>query len=373
MATRAGLRRAVRPVSRKLEDVHEHLANESGAVREELTALRGQLQTIDLRDQLTHDHVAGLTARLLSLEARVRVDAEVLGEFARVSGRTVARLDERLDEITSVADGSLFDRLLELDPYFADRAVRTLVGTELAELGPGAAEYLNWATGPTGCAAQAGLAFTPAVTTRHAAGRFDTIWVNERIVEVPYVMGVLGELAVPSRVLDLGACYSTLALSAASLGHRVTALDLHPYPLEHPNLTSVACPVEDWAGPDEAYDVIVALSTVEHLGLGAYGEPAGEPSLDRIVLWRLRPWLAEGGRLVLTVPYGPWQVDGFQRVYDAEHLDVLLTGWKITDQRWYVQDGRMVWARHAGPPMLSSWSATKRAVALVTAFPTGEA
>jgi hypothetical protein len=285
----------------------------------------------------------------------------------------VNRLDDRLDEIASVADGSILDKLLELDPYVADRVIRSLTGTELAALGPGASEYLNWATGMTGPAAQAGLLFTDAITATFRPGGYEPLWVNERILEVPYVMGVLAELTAPSRVLDFGACFSTLALSAASLGHHVTALDLRPYPLRHPNLTAVAVAGELWEGPDEPFDAIVALSTVEHLGLGAYGDAPSRPDLDAVMMARFRTWLGEGGKLVFTAPYGPWQIGSLQRVYDDTHLDALFTGWKITDQRFFVQEDPLVWTPHTGPPPLAPWPDGKRAVVLITAFATGEA
>jgi hypothetical protein len=370
---KSAVKPVVRPVSRRLEDLHEHLDNDSVSTQRHLSTIQGQLDVIDLRDQVTNDHVAALMARLLKLEERVRVDAEVLGEFARVSRRTVDRLDDRLDEIASVADGSFYDKLLQLDPYFADRAIGGLTDTDLHALGPGAAEYLNWAIGLTGPAAQAGLLFTDPVTTTYRPGGYEPVWVNERIVEVPYALGVLAELAAPSRVLDFGACFSTFALSAASLGHHVTALDLHPYPLRHPNLTVVTAAGEDWEGPEQPFDAIVALSTVEHLGLGAYGDSPSGPGLDAVLMSRFRTWLGEGGKLVFTAPYGPWEVGSFQRVYDDAHLDALFTGWKIADQRFYVQEDPLVWMPHAGPPALSPWHGTKRAVVLITAFATGEA
>jgi hypothetical protein len=352
----------VRPVSRKLEDLHEHLDNDTDTTQRRLSTIQEQLDVIDLRDQVTNDHVGALMARLLTLEERVRVDADVLGEFARVSRRTVNRLDERLDEIASVADGSIFDRLLELDPYFADSALRGLTDTELHALGPGAAEYLNWATGTGGPAAQAGLRFTDPVTGAFRNGGYDAVRVNERIVEVPYALGVLAELTAPSRVLDVGACSSTFALSAACLGHRVTALDRRPYPLSHPNLTVVVA-AGDWKGPEQPFDAIVALSGIDH--------PA--PDLDAGVLSRFRGWLGEGGKLVFTAPYGPSRQAASQRVHDLAHLDELFAGWKLSDQRFYVQDDPLVWMPHAGPPPLSPWPDGRRAAVLITAFPTGEA
>jgi hypothetical protein len=47
---------------------------------------------------------------------------------------------------------------------------------------------------------------------------------DSRIVELPFAFGVLGRLSPPARVLVIDGAESTFALSAASLGYRVTVI-----------------------------------------------------------------------------------------------------------------------------------------------------
>jgi hypothetical protein len=161
---------------------------------------------------------------------------------------------------------------------------------------------------------------------------------------VPYVISsVLSDIAPGGRVLDFGATESTVSLSLASLGYRVTALDSRGYPLEHPNLTVVKSLVEDWEGPAEPFDRIIAISAIEHVGIGHYDEDESDRVDDRGLIALFRRWLAAGKLLTVTVPYGTWGVDDVQRTYDDRHLDALFEGWEIVERRMFSRTSPTVW------------------------------
>jgi SAM-dependent methyltransferase len=232
-------------------------------------------------------------------------------------------------------------------------------GRRLADLSAPVAGALNWAEGPDGYAAQAGVWFNPPVPVEHRAGGAGILLVNERIVEQPFVFAQVG--AAPQRILDLGGAESTVALSLATLGHAVTVVDPRGYPVAHPNLTVAPVRLEDHA-PSEPYDVAVALSAVEHFGLGHY--EAGPPSQDdRAALAQLRELVRPGGRLVLTVPFAAEaSANAFQRVYDLAGLNALLGGWRLEERRAAWQVERTQWRLGTCEEPLGA-----RGVALVTA------
>ncbi|MBA2348906.1 MAG: DUF268 domain-containing protein [Solirubrobacterales bacterium] len=129
----------------------------------------------------------------------------------------------------------------------------------------------------------------------------------------------------------MGGSESTVALSLATLGHQVMVVDPRGYPVEHPNLTVCAERLEDHA-PARPYDVAVALSAVEHFGLGHYAGGEGAVG-DRAAVARLLELVEPGGRLLLTVPFAAEaSVDDFQRVYDLPGLHTLLTGWQVEER-----------------------------------------
>jgi hypothetical protein len=205
------------------------------------------------------------------------------------------------------------------------------------------ANLVNHANGHRGFAAQAGLWFNPAATIELSEGSAHLAAINERIVELPFALGALARLKPPARILDIGSAESTFPLSAASLGYRVTALDLRPLPYSHPNLESFAGRFEDWSPGPERFDAAFLISTIEHFGLGAYGEPIIDNGADRMVLVRLAELLSDEGFLVLTTPYGPRHVDALERTYDDETLDALLEGWTVLERRTVLRRDEQTW------------------------------
>ncbi|MEJ7894724.1 MAG: methyltransferase domain-containing protein [Solirubrobacteraceae bacterium] len=299
-----------------------------------------------LRDRLTR--AAGWPGRRL-LDQRV---LWLVGLVEDRLGRSDVTVHDRLGDLDRLARAQLQGLgFLELESGAP--------GRRLAELSAPLAGALNWADGPGGYAAQAGLWFNPPVPVEHRAGAVGVLLVNERVVEQPFVFAEVG--AAPRRVLDLGGAESTVALSLATLGHDVTVVDPRGYPVAHPNLTEAAVRLEDHE-PAAPYDVAVALSAVEHFGLGHY--ESGPPSQDdHAALARLRELVRPGGRLVLSVPFAARaSVDAFQRVYDAAGLAELLAGWRVERRLAAWQTERTEWRLGSCEEPLA-----ERGVALVTA------
>ena len=279
---------------------------------------------------------------------------------------TVHAIDARLGS-EDLARPTLHDRLDDLDRMGRDTLAGLgwrdvpAPGGGLAALDAPRAEYLNWATGPDGYASQGAVWFNPPVPVHHVAGGVEPLLVNERIVEQPFVFGALAGLAPPARILDVGGSESTVCLSLATLGHRVTVVDPRPYPLAHPNLVHAACRLDELAVPAQRFDAAVVLSAVEHFGLEHYGLERSDPRADLAALARLRELVSPGGLLVLTVPFGAAaSVDDFQRVYDEAGLAELLDGWELRASTRVGRTDRLTWE-------LGRSSRERHGVALVVA------
>ena len=250
---------------------------------------------------------------------------------------TVHEIDARLGS-EDLARPTIHDRLDDLDRMGRDMLAGLgwrdvpAPGAALAQLDAPRAEFLNWAGGPDGYAAQAGMWFNPPVPVHHAAGAVEPLLVNERIAEQPFVFGALAGLAAPARIVDVGGSESTVGLSLATLGHRVTVVDPRLHPLAHPNLEQAACRLDELPDPQQRFDAALALSAVEHFGLEHYGLDWSDERADRAAVARLRELVVPGGLLVLTVPFAERaSVDGFQRIYDEDGLGELLAGWEVRE------------------------------------------
>ncbi|MBI4342991.1 MAG: DUF268 domain-containing protein [Candidatus Omnitrophica bacterium] len=163
---------------------------------------------------------------------------------------------------------------------------------------------------------------------------------TERIVEVPFV---LRHLTLPkgSAIADFGCTESPLALHLANAGYQVTGIDLRPYPFDHPNLRTIQGDVLGGVLPGGAFDAAICLSTIEHVGLDAYGGRLMADG-DLRVMRELRRSLRTGGTLLLTVPYGCGRLPG-SRVYDRDRLSALLEGFAVDAEEYYYKQAGRHW------------------------------
>lgn len=170
--------------------------------------------------------------------------------------------------------------------------------------------------------------------------------MNERIVEVPFVWKHLAALPTGSTVIELGCAQSYLSISMASLGYSVSAVDMVAYDLQHPNFSFRQGDFITMSF-DGLYDAFVAVSVLEHAGLGYYGADAGGGA-DVAIMQKVRKLLREGGMAVITVPFGLPTVickrgEPFQVVYDEPGLAGLFEGFSIEDDRYYYTLDQRVW------------------------------
>ena len=168
-------------------------------------------------------------------------------------------------------------------------------------------------------------------------------YVNERLVELAFVHQHLDTECDGKRALEFGCTKSELALQLASLGYEVDALDLREYGFDHPNLTFIQ---ENLLNLDEreSYDLVTAVSVLEHVGLGAYGENEDEKDLER-VLEQLVNLLKPGGRLLATVPVGIAYRDSFFRSFEPERFVELFDPYpmELEVKRFFKRIDRRYW------------------------------
>lgn len=80
---------------------------------------------------------------------------------------------------------------------------------------------------------------------------------------------------------------------------------------------------------EERFDVALSISSLEHAGLGRYGDPL-DPDADLMAMRDLARLLKPGGRLLVAVPVGAdavvWNA---HRIYGRKRLPRLLDGWRV--------------------------------------------
>lgn len=187
---------------------------------------------------------------------------------------------------------------------------------------------------------------------------------TERVIEYPFVFQNLDRGMHP--ILDIGCCYSRLPIALASRGFRVVGVDFNAYPDRHPNLRAVRGDAALLPFATGSFGVVLAISVIEHIGLGHYGDPTGSAG-DHAAVREISRVLRPGGRALITVPFGRALTDDFKRVYDLPRLHGLLLP-LLTDRIEYALSRDGLWMPATGAEAASiDWNGPDRAVALVVA------
>jgi len=144
---------------------------------------------------------------------------------------------------------------------------------------------------------------------------------SERIIEYPILFQHLKPEA--SRILDFGCVEDLLPIHLASLGYNVTGIDYRPYPFTHRNFDFIQRDILSWDPPNEEFDAVISISTIEHVGLSAYGDPECNDG-DKIAIEKLMRCLRKGGDLIISLPAGKCCIERGMRIYDRQAIEKLV-------------------------------------------------
>jgi SAM-dependent methyltransferase len=150
------------------------------------------------------------------------------------------------------------------------------------------------------------------------AGGGPSVIISEQVIENAFLLRQLD--ASVRKILDFGGYESTLPLALTALGLEVTVVDQRRYPFTAEGLRVIQ---HDILQPLDTvpsdFDVVYSISTIEHVGLGHYGDPTRADG-DRMALAHLWDKVRPGGRLIFSVPAGWPSVQRGYRVYDEPSL-----------------------------------------------------
>jgi len=140
-------------------------------------------------------------------------------------------------------------------------------------------------------------------------------------------------------LFDLGCGKSaTMSIMALERGYNVIAIDLQPITTIHNPNFQFLCGDFFNVKTHIEFDWILNISSIEHFGLCRYGTKKYDENADLRAMAKLRNWLKDHGKMILTVPVGvdhvhrPWH-----RVYGTKRLPLLLDGYFILDEKYWAK------------------------------------
>jgi SAM-dependent methyltransferase len=161
---------------------------------------------------------------------------------------------------------------------------------------------------------------------------------DERAIEIPWA---LARVRPGGRVLDVGTANAEPAYVAALFGRgpaEIVGVDLAE--ADVPGMRTVVADVRELPFDDGAFDLVLCVSTLEHVGRDnrVYGAGAeADPGGIAAALEELRRVLASDGRLVVTVPCGEPEDHGWfvQLEPDGWNEAFLTAGFSVLEEEVY--------------------------------------
>lgn len=170
-------------------------------------------------------------------------------------------------------------------------------------------------------------------------GRYTT-----RFIEYTWVLQKLG----PGKgrvVLDVG-CSGLLDHELLARGFRVAGLDINDHTMRNSRETFVQANAISTGLPSETFDIILSVSTIEHIGLNAYSQDLLLENGDLLAAQEIRRLLKPGGIFLLTFPYeggGSFRIvhwgrrgEFAERRYDRHRLAKLSDGFVVFDSAFFL-------------------------------------
>ncbi len=140
--------------------------------------------------------------------------------------------------------------------------------------------------------------------------------------------------------------------------------------------TSPSSPIHYSMIPDgfqnDFFDIVTAVSTIEHIGLGRYGDPI-DPDGDKKAIREIYRILKVGGKAIVTVPFGKRTIlvhggIALARVYDFSSLQELFSEFETLKIEYIIKQGEC-WrpAALGEAENIESWGEAVVADALIVA------
>lgn len=166
-------------------------------------------------------------------------------------------------------------------------------------------------------------------------------WINERAIEYPWIQKYISRIT-GGTVLDVGAREglpsTDLLLENDNL---VYTLDINASPLDQKNqrLIIEKGDIRSTRFEDEFFDAVIAVSTLEHVGLpGRYGITEADEKGDMRAMQEIHRILKPDGQVFVTLPYGKGKSLPLNRLYDAERIIRLFSGFDLQISQYFKYD-----------------------------------
>jgi len=181
---------------------------------------------------------------------------------------------------------------------------------------------------------------TPFIRTLRKIGIIpNSPLINDRAMEYGFMAKEIN-FKTGDKILDIGFLESVTPFILAGLGADIHALDLRQCPINYPGVKTYIGDIRKTNFIDKFFDKIIAISTIEHLGIPTRYNSYGDPEADRKALLEMKRILTDDGIIIITVPFGKSAIDSVQKTYDKKNIEKLTTNFQIINIEYAKSNGQ---------------------------------
>lgn len=166
---------------------------------------------------------------------------------------------------------------------------------------------------------------------------------SQRAVEYPWVLRQLKLLKPGALILDVGCAESMLSHELVARKFRVVGIDIRDYPFKNKSMHFMKKNVLNTGFPDGIFDAVILVSTIEHIGLKAYGQKIIDDEGDVKTIKELHRILKPSGYLIMTTPFigdQPFRITNFERNYNRHRLMELTKNFETIIEDYFYPEPR---------------------------------
>lgn len=161
---------------------------------------------------------------------------------------------------------------------------------------------------------------------------------SQRAVEYSWLIKNLNFINKHSLVLDVGCSESLLSHELIGKGFRVVGIDIRDNPFKDKRVVFLKKNIINTMLPNNLFDAIIIVSTIEHIGLEAYGQNLKDTNGDIEALRELKRIVKPWGIIIITTPYvgnSELRINPFERKYNHQRLKELINEMQIIKECYY--------------------------------------
>ena len=179
-----------------------------------------------------------------------------------------------------------------------------------------------------------------------------------RAIEYPWC---LSRVKDGKNILEVGCVTSYFSHVLSTKKRDMHGIDLREYPSKPKKMRFMREDIRTIELDKDFFDVIVSISTIEHIGLDGYGTEIKDNNGDLVAMKRLKEALKPGGRFLITVPYAGkfGYTSVFTRIYDEDRIAKLTEGYIVSEKSYFIYQSRR-WAK-VSKEKAQEWGKPERA------------